>query len=375
MLIFNGLAPQRADKVKELGDQYGVGTSFAKMVYNGPFVVSEYQQGSKIVYTKNDKYWDAANIKITKADCPIINEPATIFNMFQAKQLDAMGAATKDLVAQLADLSKNGDIYKISGDQCSTFYYIFSFKNKYLANAKVREALSLAFNREETLKVLYDRNIPAYGMVTAGLSLGDKDFRKTNEEPLKKVVAENKDPKAVLMEGLKEFGISDPSQVKLSIYFATATSSSKPLGEYIQKQWNDNLGIKVVLKFAPDTKTYYADRRNGNFDICYGGWGSDYNSVFSMLELFRTGGGNNEGKYSNPKYDELINSSLNETDDSKRMSNFKEAERLLIAEDFAIAPVFYADTHSYAQKYVKGISYPLFCGRYIFRDAYVSGKK
>lgn len=374
-LIFCCLSPQREDKVKELGKQYGVPNEFARMVYNGPFVISEYQKEAKIVYTKNQQYWDAANIKVTKAVCPILNEAATIFQMFQAKQLDLMGAANKNLVSQLSSIAKSGDIYHITGPQASTFFYVFNFKNKYLANVKVREALSIALNREEMLKVLWDRYTPAYGMVPSGFVVGDKDFRSTNIEPLKKVIDENKDPKAVLMEGLKELNITDPSTVAISIYFSQATTVSKAQAEYTQKQWQDKLGIKVEIKFALDTSTYYKDRAEGNFDIVSGGWGSDYNDLFSMLEFLRSDNPNNDGKYNNPKFDELINNSPYELDQDKRMNNYKEAEELMIAKDFALAPYFYADVQSYAQNYFKGIAYPLFTGRVSFRDAYISGKK
>ncbi|MDF2673472.1 MAG: hypothetical protein K0R09_1737 [Clostridiales bacterium] len=373
-LIFCCLSPQREDKFNELGEQYGVGTEYAKMVYNGPFVISEYQKEAKIVYTKNEQYWDAANIKITKAVCPIVNEPATIFQMFQAKQFDAMGASNKDLISQLANIAKSGDIYHITGSQASTFFYVFNFKNKYLANVNVRKALSLAINREEMLKVLWDRFIPAYGMVPSGLLVGDKNFRSNVDEPLKQVMTENKDPKAVLMEGLKELNITDPSTVTITLYSSKATTNTKAQTEYAQKQWQDKLGIKIDIKFALDTNTYYSDRAEGNFDLITGGWGSDYNDVFSMLEFLRSDNPNNDGKYNNPRFDELVNNALYEPDPDKRMSNFKEAEELLIAKDFALAPYYYSDVQSYAHKYLNNISYPVFTGRISFRDAFISGK-
>jgi oligopeptide transport system substrate-binding protein len=93
-----------------------------------------------------------------------------------------------------------------------------------------------------------------------------------------------------------------------------------------------------------------------------------------MLEFLRSDNPNNDGKYNNPRFDELVNNSLYESDPDKRMSNFKEAEELLIAKDFALAPYFYADVQSYAHKYLNNISYPLFTGRINFRDAFISGK-
>ena len=47
-LTFKGLVPIREDIAKSQGEKYGVDCK--TMVYNGPFVVADYQKGSKIVY-------------------------------------------------------------------------------------------------------------------------------------------------------------------------------------------------------------------------------------------------------------------------------------------------------------------------------------
>ena len=62
-------------------------------------------------------------------------------------------------------------------------------------NAKCRKALSLAINREEMNEVVYSGiNIPAYGLIPAGMLVGEEEFRAVaGEEPLKLITTSNKD--------------------------------------------------------------------------------------------------------------------------------------------------------------------------------------
>jgi oligopeptide transport system substrate-binding protein len=80
------------------------------------------------------------------------------------------------------------------------------------------------------------------------------------------------------------------------------------------------------------------------------------------------------GKYSNKEFDELVNKSFTELDPSKRIEYFKEAERLIVAEDFAVAPIYYQDIQSFRQKGVKGFIIPLYGGYYYLKDTYIVEK-
>jgi len=367
-LSFKGLVPQREDVYKALGDQYG--QDIAKMVYNGAFTVSEYQKGSKIVYKKNANYWDAANIKLTQANCFIINEPTTLVKMFETKELDMTGA-TGDDVKKLTDEAAKGTFKHVTGMEASVFYYTYNTKSPILKNAKVRRALSLGYDRQTQINAVWKRYVPAYGLVPSKITLGTDEYRNQVTEPLKDV---KDDPKTLLAEGLTELGIK-AADVKLKMIFGPATSSSKAQGDFIQQQMQKNLGIKIELSYAVDGPAYFNARTKGQFDICAGGWGADYNDVASFFPLFTTKNGNNNGKYSSAKYDELVSAAGKEMDPAKRVVKYKEAEQLLLVEDAAVSPYFYKDVHSFQHNYLKGMYLPLFGGYYDLRGVYISGKE
>ena len=368
-LNFKGLVPQREDIQKKLGDQYG--QDFKGMVYNGPFVVSDHTKSAKVVYTKNVKYWDAAIVKLKTVNAQIIDEPATYNKMFTAQELD-MIKGTTDYLAPLQKEAKAGTISYFKGYDPSVFYYIFNTKTKSLSNAKVRQALSLAYDRQQQITTVFKQNYVANGLVPSKIMLGNVEYRKAVPEPLKAVKA---DPKTLLAQGLKAEGLSsDPSKVTLKLLMPKATSLSTAQAQFIQAQYKKNLGINISITYSVDSPSYFAARTKGQFDLCAGGWGADYNDVISFFNLFTSTNGNNNGKYSNPQYDALIAKGKIELNATKRLAIFKQAEELLIAKDAAVSPYYYRAVDSFTQNYLKGVYVPLFGGYFDLKTAYISGK-
>lgn len=279
-LVFKALYPVREDKVKELGSQFGI--DYKNMVYNGPFIISDYEKGSKIIYKKNDKYWDAKNIKLETANAIVVNEPATYNKMFDSKKLDVI-FGVGDFIKPLEDRANAGEIQEMKSNDPRVNYYIFNTKNKFLSNSKVRLAISLAYNRETQLDAVWKTNTVAYGNVPQGILVGQDEYRQKVPEPLKAV---QEDPKALLTEGLKELGADpDPSQINLKLLLTQQNSTLSAQAQYIQSQLKQNLGINLTISFAVDNPSYIRSRSAGEFDICAGSWGADYNDAISRSSI------------------------------------------------------------------------------------------
>ena len=61
----------------------------------------------------------------------------------------------------------------------------------------------------------------------------------------------------------------------------------------------------------------------------------------TFLDLWLSDASFNTQKYDNPRYDELITQAQEEADAEARLELMQEAERLLVEEDAACAPMFY----------------------------------
>lgn len=374
LLSFNGLSPQREDIFTSLGDSYG--QAWDKIVYNGPFTVTEYAKDGKIVYTKNANYWDAANVKLQKAECPIINEPATLIQMFQGKELDYTGASG-DNIAMLDQGKDAGGYNHITGTDGSTFYIIFNMQNPVFKSVKVRQALIAAFDKKSFLDTAFKRNIVSGGMVAPNIALGDKMFRELGGDPgpQVKLASSISDPKALLLEGLKEEGITDPSTVKLKMLMGAQSTLGSTIAQFTQQQFESKLGIKIEIQFSADNPAYFDARTKGQFDICQGGWGPDYNDVSTYFGLWKTGDGNNNGKWSNAEFDKLVDQGAAELDNAKRLEEYQKAEQILVADDPAYISTYYRDIQGFQYNYVKDLYIPTFGGYYILRDLYIQGRQ
>ncbi len=207
-----------------------------------------------------------------------------------------------------------------------------------------------------TGKVLADGSQNPLGYVSSGLAENPKtgeDFAK--EAEVKSAVTQNlPEAKKLLQEGLKEEGMS---KLEFTL-MADDTPAGKSTNEFLQSQI-EKLGsnVKVNVQNIP-FKTRLSNSTDGKFDAVVTGWGADFADPISFLQLFVTGGSNNNGSWSNKEYDNLIKAS-NTTDANnkeKRWSDLVKAEKILMNEQ-GIVPIYQQAQSQLWNSKVKGEVY------------------
>ncbi|PRR76852.1 Dipeptide-binding protein DppE precursor [Clostridium liquoris] len=374
LTAFPLLSPLRQDIVEAAGDKYG--TDPSKMVFDGPFVLEKWEKGSKITFNKNEKYWDKDTVKLDKGTFQVAEEMPTRYQMFTSKQIDGT-AITGEYVQKMKDEAKAGKYDYVESTDPTSFYMIMNQNgekaNKLLTNSKIRLALSLAIDRESYVNKVYQRGFASNGLIPTGMVAGEKVYRDVVPEPLKSVA--NKDPKALFIEGLKELNLDpNPSKYTLRYLPQGSATSDRAYAEYFQNQWQSKIGVNIKVDSAADFSDYLKKTEEGNFEIAMSGWGADYNDPMAFIELFTTGNGNNNGKFSNAEYDKIVKDIKKEPDMNKRIELYKRAEQILVSEQAGIAPVFYKDKRFFTQKYVKGLQFPSFGGLYELKWTSIEGK-
>jgi oligopeptide transport system substrate-binding protein len=373
--------PVRLDIIKAGGENYS--TDITKQVYCGPYTIKEWVRNNSISMVKNPNYWDAKNIAIETVTMNDIPEFSTQAQLFENQQLDVTGS-TQDYIEKWTKAAKEGKWQAFTGDTPNTGYLALNQKTGGLSgimnNTKVRKAVSLAFDREELIKVIYARYTPAYGIVPKSLTIGKDEYRKVVEEPLKADATKYKNNSTeiqkLLHEGLKELGkdTSNLKDIKLTFITTGTDALSKQKQEWWKQQLEKNLGVTIDMKVYGDTKIYTQDRKGWKFDIYLAGWNGDYNDPMTFLDMWESTNPNNFAGYNNPDYDKLLKSLDTITDNAKRLDVYKKLEAKLIQEDAAIAPVYYGDTKRFIQNYVKDFGFPMFGPTYEWRWTYISGK-
>lgn len=378
-LAYTMFDPIRVDNIEKYGDTYG--TDAMQVLSCGPYMVQEYTASQSTVLVKNPEYWDAEHVYLDEIDLQQIDETATQFQLFEAGQLDFV-AASGDYLKKWDEAASEGKCQLYTDKDVTSQYFAFNTQEScpsgIMQNAKIRKAIAYTFDSQTFIDSVYNgRYTAAYGLVPPNIKVGDKEYRKEVAEPIKeeyKEYANNPEKlQALFHEGLKELGkdTDDLSTITIQYLGYGETTIEKDIEQYTVQRIQDNLGIKVDLNIVGDFGLANAAQLAGEFDLCMQLWGADYNDPMTFVDVFRTGGGNNYGKYSSEKYDQILNQLATEQDNDKRMKLYGEAESILIKDDAAIKPLLYRDKHSYINNRLHNFQYPVFGGKYEFKYAYI----
>ncbi|WP_422443547.1 peptide ABC transporter substrate-binding protein [Thermoanaerobacterium sp. DL9XJH110] len=340
--------PVKKEVVEKYGSAYA--TEADKMLYNGPFILKEWKHEQEMVLEKNPNYWDKDSIKLDEIRILQVGDPNTALSMYENGELDFV-----DIPMAMVEKYKQEGTAKVYLSGADDWIKInLNLPDKpWLANKNFRKALNYAIDREDYLKTatkgLY---LPATRLVLpviAGVNGYYADEYPLEAYPKKADLAKAKE---YLQKAMKELNISDPSQISVE-YKIQDDETSKLMAEALQDQITRNLGIKFNIKLVT-YKQRLADEQKGDFELVYAGWAPDYDDPMTYMELWETNNPQNSGKYSNPKYDELIEKARVEVDPKKRAEMFYEAEKILL-DDAPLVPLQFRQRAWLCKDNVKGI--------------------
>ncbi|CAM5780473.1 peptide ABC transporter substrate-binding protein [Brevibacillus borstelensis] len=311
-------------------------------VGNGPFKMETWEHKSKLVLVKNENYWDKDSVKLDKIDFSMVDDENTELSMFDNGDLDWAGAPLSALPTDaIPALKESGkmQVHAIAG----TYLYKFNTEQAPFNNAKIRKAFAYAIDRQSIVDNVTQANQqPAMGLVPPTMAVASEPYFKDNDiETAKKL----------LEEGMKEEGLTKLPTITLSY---NTSEGHKKIAEAVQDQWKKAFGIDVKLE-NKEWKVYLDDLHQGKFMIGRSSWSGDFNDPINFLELFKfKNGGNNDTKWENPKFQELLNQSALEKDEAKRKQILADAEKIFM-DEMPAAPIYYY-THSYVKNdKVKGV--------------------
>jgi len=154
--------------------------------------------------------------------------------------------------------------------------------------------------------------------------------------------------------GIVENGAGEPFPT-VDMLYMTGNPRVKNIALALASMWRDALGVQCALR-GKDGKFAKEDLRLGNFMVARGGWYGDYADPTTFLDLSRTGNGNNDRAFSNPRFDALLAQAAAEMDQAKRMAILTDAERLLVEDEMPILPLCqYVTLYMYDPVKMRGI--------------------
>jgi oligopeptide transport system substrate-binding protein len=160
---------------------------------------------------------------------------------------------------------------------------------------------------------------------------------------------------AAAKKALAEAGFPDGKGFpKVELVYNTS-DLHRTITQAVHQMWRETLGIQVDLVNV-EWKVYLARQSALDFQVSRAGWIGDYVDPNTFLDMWITGGGNNQTGWSNKRYDELIVRAGRTLDTKERMKLFNDAEKLLVAEDVPIMPLYTYVNKGMLNRKVKGWS-------------------
>ncbi len=353
------------------GSNYRQAPANLMPVGTGGYRVVEFKPGDVVLYEKNPYFREAESVDfeqielkgggdVTSAARAVLQtaDADYAYNLqVEASVLSQLEATGKGkIVSNLGSLMERILINQTDPNQATADGERSSLKfpHPFLSNKKVRQAFSLAMDRETIANQLYGIT----GKATSNFMVAPQQFVSPNtsyEFNLKKA--------ATLLEeeGWKDSnnnGIRDKEGVEMKILFQTTVNPLRQKTQQVIKQSLESIGVEVELKsidpsvfFSGDpantdtAEHFYADIQmftTGNTNPDPGGYFKNY-TCDEIPQKSNNWTGDNASRYCNPKYDALWQQSTTELDPKKRQQLFIQMNDVLVNDVIVIPLVHRAD--------------------------------
>lgn len=335
IVAFAAMSPVQKATVEANGDAWC--TSPDTYVCNGPFMITEWTPSERIVLTKNPNYvggWDSSKIVSESITLLLLEDSSASFAAYNSGEAQLIKDVPTDEIPSLTKAEDGGDFYvdTILG----TYYVSLNLKRDAFKDAKVRRALSLAIDRDYVANTIMQGTYStADSIVGPGIVDENGYFHDNGNAPY--ISADYEANLAEAKKLLADAGYPNGEGYPTLEYSTNDAGYHVPLAEYLQQAWSD-LGITLTIS-KMEWSSFTAARRAGEYDVARNGWVMDYNDPSNMLDLFCSGNGNNDGKYSNPEFDAAIEASR-VADVSEHFAQLHKAEDILM-EDTGCLPIAY----------------------------------
>lgn len=281
----------------------------------GQFVLDKYTPGQGATFSKNPKYWDAKDIKVSGVELKVYADSQAELLAFQAGEIDRI-----DQTSEVAAAVKASDYNEVSSGYNKFDGIFLNVTAAPFTDPKVRQAVAWAIDRKGLVKNVYGGNavvaddttyFPDYPVQPEGLAQREKDTAKVAE----------------LLGG---------KTVSFDI-----TTDNKLYGEVLQQQLNAVPGFTVGLKVLT-SEQYYADGADSpwlNAPLTITNWAVRAPSQYISL-IFTAGAAWNASHYSNPQLEATSAAYDKATDDATRQKLVNEIAETQWNDLAVIVPTF-----------------------------------
>jgi dipeptide transport system substrate-binding protein len=344
-----------ADQLLKAGKQTDLN---AKPIGTGPFVLKSYTKDAVIRYDANPSYW-GPKPKAERLIYAITPDPAVRMQKVKADECQiALSPKPEDVAAAKSDKS----LAVVQTPAFMTAFVALNTQHKPLDDERVRQAINMAFDRSNYLKVVFDNTAtPAVNPYPPSTWSYDKAIDAYPYDPAK--------AKALLAQA----GYPDGFATTIWVRPQGSVLNPKPkAGAELLQADLAKVGIKAEVKVI-EWGELIKQAKQGQHDMLFMGWAGDNGDPDNYFApLFSCNGvksGINFARFCDPKLDKLITDARSTSDHPARTKDYEAAQKIVHDQALWI-PLGYPTASAITRKAVEGYKVSAF-GRQHFADVSV----
>ena len=372
--------PVNGKFLNEVGERFG--TDHKTLLYNGPYILANFQPQSVRLYVKNQNYWDRDNVHIGQLTYRFNREAGTLGpELFYRGEITSATIPTAVIDGWLKDPDRKDLVFPNPVNWMWNFWYGLNFDPKFAAeyepenwrlavqNLSFRKAIYHGINRVAAHLTIDpfnpERQLKNTITPPEFVSVNGVDF--TMLPALKAISTTNPfNPtlaKDFAAKAKQELAGKVTFPVKVKWNFTASSSDGTERAQVVEQQMENLLGkdfIDIIPVGYPATGYLDNTRRNGNYALQEVNWGSGYLDPASFSMPYETG---NPMLYTDisiiagNKYQQLLDkANAEKVDLAKRYNLFAEAEAYLI-ENALVMP-YRGGGGGYQVSYIQPYTFP-----------------
>ncbi|XEI34158.1 peptide ABC transporter substrate-binding protein [Aeromonas veronii] len=347
--------PVNQKAIAQFGKQW---TEPGKLVSNGAYRLASWAPNERIEAERNIHYWDDIHTRIERVTyLPISSQHAERLR-YEAGEIQLTNKVSLGYYQKM----KRESPERLWGlPLFGTYLYTFNLKRPELQDVRVRQALSMAVDRQQLIGAVSGHDeqaawsllpeMPGYPRVVLPVALEDMPTRQAKAKAL-----------------LSAAGYNSANPLTLSITYNSA-DTHKQMAMAIAAMWQ-KLGVQVTLN-SLEWGAYQVAKDSGDFQVARSFLFGDYVEPSAMLGSFRCQDLRNESGYCNPEFDLLLEQAANTLDSASRGELYRHAEQLLL-EEAPILPLYHYNQMRLVDPTLRGLPSQNLKGTIATKDLYFS---
>ena len=378
MLDYVCYMPVNAKFLEEKGDQFGLATGNDTVLYCGAYTLSEFKPQEKRVFSKNESYWDAEHVYLTKLEQTYNKEASTLSpELYLRGEIDSASITSTIAAEWLADEKTADLIHPVRQVGQYSYFFCFNFDPQFddvyepenwkiaVNNENFRQSIMAGLDRVKAKTViepdnpedlLWDTVTPSDIVIYDG-----QDYTEMGALADVKVEFNEEKAKAyrdAAIPELTEAGATLP--IKVLMCYNPSDSSWAEECQVVEQQLEGLLGsdyIDIVVEPGPSSGFLKEIRRSGKYAFMKCNWGLDFADPINTCEPFRR----------TDNYGFLINATQESLyDDNGEMTyyNLTDAAREMSGSDMEARYLAFAEAEAYLINHALTIPYGSNTGGY-----------